>query len=99
MSDEPTLFPLPVIEVEWPPWFTAGKNTPHIHCVNVSRGLHPFGGPLGPEESRCGQCAHVVGVQAAKTYWKCEKHKPWTSGLATDVRMRWRGCSLFEADE
>ncbi len=88
------LFKLPEKPV-YPDWFFAGKNTPFTHCRNVARGRHPMGHELGPEESRCGTCKHVFVRQCSKTYFKCEKCRV-TCGSATDIRLKWRGCALWE---
>ena len=86
----------PVKPPVYPPWFFAGKNTPRIHVERVARGWHPIGLDLGPETSRCGACSHsYYRGYATKRYWKCDLVKA-TSGAATDIKLKWRGCARFD---
>jgi hypothetical protein len=78
-----------------PDWFSIGSTVPRTHTSNVVRGLHPFGHDLGPETSRCRTCKHVTRRQYASSYLKCAKSLQ-SSGLATDVRLKWRGCVMWE---
>lgn len=105
MSDQPPLFENldewgdPAQPPDWPQWFRAGKTAVRLHCVRVAQGRHPMGDELGPEESRCGTCRSLREHRVGKVYWKCDKVRPWTGGLATDVRLKWRGCRLWEEQE
>lgn len=81
---------------EWPTWFRPSGVVQHSH--NVARGLHPFGMRLGPEERRCGDCAHLRENRYARVYYKCALAKN-TGGTATDVRLKWRACEKWEAPE
>lgn len=78
-----------------PDWFHIGNNTPALHTNRVKRGLHPMGMPLGTKESRCGTCRHRK--KPWSKYWKCDLVQ-WTSGAATDIKMKWRGCKEYEHD-
>ncbi len=80
----------------WPSWFIAGKNTPRTHKKQVARGRHPLGQELGGEATKCGTCEHCwIDPWHSKRYYKCAK-VTMTSGPATDVRLKWRGCVLWE---
>lgn len=50
----------------------------------------------GPDGAVCGQCVHLIGMQYAKTYWKC-RFGPKSHGPATDWRKRWQACGKFES--
>jgi hypothetical protein len=80
----------------WPEWFTAGKNTPKRLIERVADGLHPMGGPLGPEGARCKTCAHLRRKAWRTEYFKCALVSPQTSTLSTDIRLKWRGCSQYK---
>lgn len=88
-------------EFHWPAWFRRRKNTPRTYLDRVGRGRHPLGARLGPEASSCGACKsrRIGHNNSNRRYWKCDLARPWTSGLATDLTLRWRGCELFEAGE
>ena len=81
-------------EQEWPDWFTPSKNE-KPKARNVARGLHPLGGELGPEDSRCGTCKHLVRRVQSKTWLKCEKTS-MSRCSASDIRAKWRGCGQYE---
>lgn len=58
-------------------------------------------GPIGsgPAGETCKTCAHLVGVQFAKTYWKCGLMKRfWTGGSGTDVKRAWAACEKWEKE-
>ncbi len=79
-----------------PSWFYMGSTTPRIHVKNVWAGRHPLGNELGPEASRCRTCKHLIkDPYHSKTFYKCEKSNI-THGAATDVKLKWRGCVLWE---
>ena len=73
------------------PWFGAGTATQNRA---VLRGLHPLGLPLGPAASTCGTCAHRFLYSRSRSYWKCDLRA--TRCAATDLRLKWRGCEMFE---
>ncbi|MCP4244239.1 MAG: hypothetical protein GY772_27145 [bacterium] len=77
-----------------PEWFDAGTKTQR---ERVARGGHPLGGPLHRDEAlRCQGCRHVVRRRRSSTYIKCGLREH-TRGPGTDVRLKWRACSLYEA--
>jgi hypothetical protein len=86
--------PAPVPEPTWPDWYTPCRETAATFNRRVLSGRHPFGLELGPADSTCGACSHLVRIRYAKTYLKCEVSKQ-TRGPGTDVRVKWRGCEKF----
>jgi hypothetical protein len=79
----------------WPAWYTPSNYTRRKNA-QVAAGRHPFGMPLGPKWSRCGDCDHArSGYYHTRRYWKCALVGE-TRGPATDLRKRWRGCERFE---
>jgi hypothetical protein len=50
----------------------------------------------GPEGTRCKTCTHLIAWAYAKTYYKCDKRGDLTHGKATDQRVNWSACSLYE---
>jgi len=83
--------------VSTPDWYQ--PSTARLRAnERVARGLHPFGRDLGPEHSRCGSCVHVYStrMRGAKKVFKCEVSSQ-SAGAATDVVLRWRGCSQWVA--
>lgn len=62
----------------------------------VAMGLHPLTGkPLAGNGKKCQTCAHLRVKQMGGRYYKCLQ-VPLTSGPATDVRVRWPACTLYE---
>jgi hypothetical protein len=60
-------------------------------------GRHPLNAlPLAEDlAARCGNCANLRKHQLGKTYWKCALG-PFTHGPATDLKLRWPGCSQWQ---
>ncbi len=81
-----------------PDWFTLGSTTPVVWGRRVLIGLHPTGAELGAvtcPEQLCRGCAFAT---KQGRFWKCERdRRTWTSGLASDIRLRWRSCARFVA--
>lgn len=51
----------------------------------------------GPEGETCGTCKHCVFKRMAGSYPKCAVVKEsWTSGTATDIRLKSAACSKWE---
>lgn len=48
-------------------------------------------------DKRCKSCRHLCCNARAKRYYKCQK-SPITGGAATDWRVNWPACGLWEAD-
>jgi hypothetical protein len=71
------------------------------HAESLRRRVHPMTHqPLRPEGGKCGDCRHLVRRgMVAGTYYKCTLHPRNTGGPATDCRVRWPACVLFEARE
>jgi hypothetical protein len=44
----------------------------------------------------CGDCWHCVGMEHAKTYWKCKLYGI-TGGPGTDWTRKWPACGKYEA--
>lgn len=64
----------------------------------LAAGIHPTSRRklLGGNEV-CGTCAHCVANRMNRTYWKCAKVFV-TNGPATDVRLSWPACDLWEKE-
>lgn len=61
------------------------------------RPLLPVSGQTGPT---CGGCEHHLVKHRGNTYHKCAKAKGGlTGGPASDVRVSWPACVLFEPVE
>ncbi len=90
------LFDMQANEVEWPGWFTPSKHQPTC-ARNVTRGLHPTGVTLGPADQTCGSCEHRVQRIWSRAYWKCGRGK-MTRCVASDIRMKWRACMMWEPE-
>ncbi len=102
MGDQPTLFDLgdPAVPEEstFPDWFN-GKagGASYTQARNVSRGRHPMGSELHADKSTCGKCFYLYVRAMSKRHYKCgNTAHAMTSGTATDVRLGWPGCSLYE---
>ncbi len=52
----------------------------------------------GPEGKTCSECALLVGIAKARTYYKCRLRRN-TNGPATDHKRRWPACGKFEQRE
>ena len=62
----------------------------------VANGYHPLNQrKLRAEGGTCGDCARLVSRSYDKTYHKCDLG-PISRGEATDVRLRWPACVLYE---
>ena len=59
---------------------------------NPMRATH---GP-GPDGVRCKTCAYLSVHGRSRNYYKCEL-RGVTSGSATDHRINWAACSLYDA--
>jgi len=79
---------------EYPAWYRPSKERPKAN-IHVLNGRHPLGSQLGAEASTCGTCAALYSRAKGSTYYKCTAHKISYSP-ATDVRLKWRGCELWE---
>lgn len=66
--------------------------------AKIAVGIHPFGPavrqPVG--EKRCGDCKWAYPVDDFnKRFWKCHK-RGYSRGEATDLRVSWPACEMFE---
>jgi len=52
----------------------------------------------GPEGKTCRTCVHAVATSPTgnKTYWKCDR-RGMSRSTATDHRLKWNACRLYEA--
>ena len=50
----------------------------------------------GLASDTCGSCKWLVKHEYQRTYYKCQKRGD-TSSAATDHRVGWRACALWEA--
>ncbi len=68
--------------------------------ARIQAGFHPFGFPLKkPASEKCRGCRFAVRKNGGgQKFWKCEKSK-MTSGPATDLRLKWPACILWEAEK
>lgn len=90
------LFDLQADDQLWPRWFTPSKSQPTC-ARNVARGLHPTGVPLGDAGECCGTCEHRVLRAWSKRWWKCAKGR-MSRCAASDIRLKWRACSMWEPE-
>ncbi len=51
----------------------------------------------GPAGKRCKTCKHLIALAYANTYYKCGKGKV-THSSATDHRVNWPACSMYEEE-
>lgn len=72
----------------------------HVKVPAVFKHWKGMAGPpgTGPEGETCGTCANTVYVQYAKRYYKC-KLVNYTSGPATDIRLKTPACRHWEPRE
>jgi hypothetical protein len=49
----------------------------------------------GPVDKQCKDCAQLMGICMAKTYYKCRLREN-THGKATDHKLHWPACARFE---
>ena len=62
----------------------------------LDRGINPGSGrAIADNGEFCGTCAHIEVHCLAKTYFKCGKVLS-TAGPATDIRVSWPACVLWE---
>ena len=64
------------------------------------RGLYADVPGSGPHGETCGSCKHArrMGNVGKKTWAKCRRMQArWTSGAATDIRLRTPACRKWEA--
>lgn len=93
-SDSPLFDPGPAVEVA--PIGEDARRTQRRRAL-LAIGVHPTTGArlLGNGET-CGSCAHVGANRGnCRTFHKCTKVFV-TSGPATDVRLGWPACTLWE---
>lgn len=69
--------------------------TPHA-AKNIGRMYVRHG--HGPENAICGSCRHLERHVYGTTFFKCVKARVSRSA-ATDWRVRWKACGLFEPVE
>jgi hypothetical protein len=53
----------------------------------------------GPEGATCGTCAHLIGWQYSKVYWKCSLRGDLTHGAKTDQKKTWQACGLYDESD
>ena len=69
------------------------------NAAALAAGRHPLTNYPLLEGHTCRECAYcVLRGMVAGCYWKCRKG-PITGGPATDLRVRWPACTLFEVRE
>jgi hypothetical protein len=85
--------------VEPPPPLSADRRRTLRQQATLAAGHHPATGVLlaGNGET-CRTCAHAVGRRYAKTYWKCDRVRD-SHCAATDIRLSWPACALWEAEK
>jgi len=55
--------------------------------------MHRFYGRLA--DHQCWECRHLIAFHYDRAYYKCGLTR-WTSGPATDWRLKWTACGAFE---
>lgn len=69
---------------------------------HLAAGIHPATlHRLAPDSGTCGNCRHhFASGWSAHTHHKCDVHVLGvTHGPATDIRVGWPACDLFEGRE
>ena len=51
----------------------------------------------GPEDARCKTCRHIIAEGYNRTYYKCAR-RGVTLSAATDHRLKWQACRLYEQE-
>lgn len=96
-----TLFDLEPLPIE-EPGLSAGQRLTLRNRAQLDAGRHPATrGELRPELGTCGGCCHHLALQRnVRTYHKCDCHRLGVShGAASDIRISWPACELFEATQ
>lgn len=79
------------------PQLSAGVRRTRRQQALLAQGRHPLqGSPLDPDPAHtCGTCAWKFLMNGGnRDYHKCAKSAV-THGPATDIRLRWPGCSQW----
>ena len=74
-------------------WFGNPLPMPKVNEMRVNPCIALYG--AGEAGKKCGECALLVGIAKAKTYYKCRQRKN-SNGAATDHRRNWPACGKFE---
>ena len=81
-------------EQKWPDWFTPSRQAPK-QARAVMQGRHPMGLRLAGNGETCGTCAFRKDKRFARGYQKCTKTRQ-SASQATDIRLKWPACELWE---
>jgi hypothetical protein len=105
VSEQPTLFPLPKPRFGIEPQPLGPKDTRSYtrrltirNNALLAGGRHPATGLTlrYPEGETCGTCEHLLpSGNGNKTWYKCGL-VPYTSSIATDIRLKWPACIKWE---
>lgn len=83
-----------------PPKLSDGAARTRKQRLLLARGIHPATGlALHPDGGTCGTCEHATQASnGGWAGWKCRKHRlGMSSSAASDLRISWPACTLFEA--
>lgn len=95
-----TLFDIPVL-VRPSDGESATQKVTRRNRQRLAAGIHPATGRtlfVGTGET-CGECqfARCFAGSGRRRYWKCEKHRlGMSNSMASDIRVSWPACALFE---
>lgn len=104
MSDQPGLFdfrPPHQRPPELAPGLSRTQRKTAENAAWLARGVHPATrADLRPDGGTCGGCAHHHAYQDGRydrTYHKCDRHRLGESHSdASDIRVGWPACALYE---
>lgn len=90
----------PLGDLPTPPAFeklSRGAKLTLARKLMLERGMHPATGrKLADKGETCKSCRHLCAFGGARSYYKCDL-TTMTHGPATDIRVRWPACVLWEA--
>ena len=94
-----TLFDLEPITTTPVVLLSAGQRLTLRNHQSIANGIHPATRqPLREGNEHCKTCAFLFPHgDSRRRFWKCRKHvRGFTFGAASDVRVNWPACALYE---
>lgn len=97
MSNDLQLFDVPAVHVDLSERLSADARRTARRAARLAAGQHPLmAGPVTTiEGATCGNCEHHFVWTRNRTWHKCSINA--THGAATDIRVSWPGCNLWQA--
>lgn len=94
-----TLFNLEPITTTPVELLSAGQRLTRRNNATLAAGIHPATRqPLTDGTEHCKTCAHLFPHgDSRRRFWKCRKNvRGVTFGAASDIRVNWPACALYE---